>query len=343
MAVVAAVSAAVTVAAGVYGAVAKKAAADKAAVAQNRALTKSERVLNDELNLNKVNDAFLRAERARLDNRKALQEEFDPELARVRELGAKQILAEAEKDPASLDSSRTVRAIMDENLKEDPRLKTLRDNLLTRGIAESTAGATLSPEYQAELVRAGLTGTAGSGISQGKAQVGGSVARVLGRAGVDLQAQRDQTAQQIAGTVGNLDRNRARILESVFPAVAQQEQNLRVRGAQNMSFADQMAPEGGLTGKEGANLQIQRGQTLINFRQKKGQIAAQKAIAAGDANAAMAKSIGSGVSSVVGAAGAAGAFGPFGSGGSGGSGGGADNSISWASSAPSSGGGYGPN
>ena len=111
----------VTAAAGVYGAQAKKAAADKAATAQNRALTKSERVLNDELNLNKVNDAFLRAERARLDNRKALQEEFDPELARVRELGAKQILAEAEKDPASLDSSRTVRAIMDENLKEDPR------------------------------------------------------------------------------------------------------------------------------------------------------------------------------------------------------------------------------
>ena len=303
-----------TTAAGVYGAAAKKSAADKAATAQNRALTKSERVLEQELNLNKVNDQFLRAERARLDNRKALQEEFDPELARVRKLGAQQILAEAEKDPNSLDSSRTVRAIVDENLKEDPRLKTLRDNLLTRGIAESTAGATLSPEYQAELVRAGLTKTAGSGISQGKDQVGGSVARVLGEAGIQLQARRDQTAQQIAGTVQGIDATRSSILSSVFPIVSAQEQNLRVRGAQNMTFADQMAPEGGLTGKEGANLQIQKGQTLINFKQKRGQIAAQKAIAAGEAKAAMGSSVASGVGSVAGAfgsyyAGAAGAAG----------------------------------
>ena len=292
-----------TAAAGVYGAAAKKSAADKAATAQNRALTKSERVLEQELNLNKVNDQFLRAERDRLENRKALQEEFDPELARVRKLGAQQILAEAEKDPNSLDSSRTVRAIVDENLKEDPRLKTLRDNLLTRGIAESTAGATLSPEYQAELVRAGLTKTAGSGISQGKDQVGGSVARVLGEAGIQLQARRDQTAQQIAGTVQGIDATRSSILSSVFPIVSAQEQNLRVRGAQNMTFADQMAPEGGLTGKEGANLQIQKGQTLINFKQKRGQIAAQKAIAAGEAKAAIGSSVASGVGTLAGAAG----------------------------------------
>ena len=293
----------VNIAAGIYGAVAKKNAANKAAALQNRALTKSERILDQELNLNKVNDQFLRAERARLDNRKALQEEFDPELARVRTLGAQQILAEAEKDPNSLDSSRTVRAIVDENLKEDPRLKTLRDNLLTRGIAESTAGATLSPEYQAELVRAGLTKTAGSGISQGKDQVGGSVARVLGEAGIQLQARHDQSAQQIAGTVQGIDATRSSILSSVFPIVSAQEQNLRARGVQNMAFADQMAPEGGLTGREGANLQIQKGQSLINFTQKKGQIAAQKAIAAGEANAAIGSSIASGIGSVAGAAG----------------------------------------
>ena len=68
-----------------------------------------------------------------------------------------------------------------------------------------------------------------------------------------------------------------------------------------MTFADQMAPEGGLTGKEGANLQIQKGQSLINFTQKKGQIAAQKAIAAGEANAAIGSSIASGVGTVAGA------------------------------------------
>lgn len=302
---------AATAAAG--AAYAKKEAADKAAHAQKSALKGQAKILGNELSYSRVNQQAVQAERERARARIALQEEIDPELAQLRQLGKQQLLAQAQQPEASRESVQVAKQLFQENIKPSEGLEKLKDQIIGRAQEKLNQGATLPPEFQAELVRAGVSQGAQAGLKPTQSTVGGRLYQALGSAGIALQAQREQEAQNLAQTAAGLQDSRARILESIFPTISQTEATQRGVAAATFGVGDQTMPQAGLTGAEAANLQINRGNALIKIRGKRGDVSAQQALAHGEANAAYIKAAGSFATSALGA---------YGGGGGGGGGGG---------------------
>ena len=313
------VAGAAVAAAGAAGAAySKKAAADKAAVAQKNALKGQQRILKDELSFERINQAATDADELRAVNRKALQERIDPELAKLRQLGKERLLEEAKRPNESLESTKVAKTLFEENAVEDPRLKALKDSIIQRAQEDLSAGATLPPEFQSELVRAGVEQGSQAGFKVDRRTVGGSIARALGLGGVQLQQAREQQATNLAGAATNLQESRAGILASIFPSIKAAEEERRKNAITDFGIGESTLPESGLTGREAAGIQQNRGNTLLKIRGERGKVSAQQALAAGEANAAY---IGAGTSFVTSALGAYGGGGGGAIGGGGGGGG----------------------
>lgn len=281
-------------------ALAKKKAADKAASAQTDAVSAQQKILKNELSYSKVNQESLNAERNRIQNRIALQEQFDPELAQLRTIGKQKLLEEAQRPDASRQTTQVANQLFKENIQANPEMEKLKDQLISRAQADLAAGATLPPEFQAELVRSGITGGTQAGLRPVQSTIGGNVTQALGGAGIRLQQEREQQATGLATAAQNITDSRARLLSNVFPSVAAVEQSQRQRAAGAFGVGQETLPEGGLTGQEAANLQINRGNTLMRLREKKGNISAQKALAAGQARSQYIQAGGQFASSAIG-------------------------------------------
>jgi len=288
-------------AAAAGSAYAKKKAADKAATAQKAALKGQKKILTEELGYDKVQQAAVQAERNRAKERIRLQEEIDPELAQMRQLGKQQLLAQAQQPEASRESVQVAKQLFEENVKPSEGLEKLKDQIIGKAQEKLAQGATLPPEFQAELVRAGVSQGAQAGLRPTQSTVGGRLYQALGSAGVALEAQRQQQAQNLATTAAGLQESRAKILESIFPTISQSEATQRGIAASTFGIGEQTLPQAGLTGAEAANLQINRGNTLMKIRGKRGAVSAQQAIAAGEANAAYIGAAGQFATSALGA------------------------------------------
>lgn len=286
----------------------KKKSADKAATAQKNALKGQKKILQDELSFGRVNQAATDADRVRAENRLALQKEIDPELAQLRQLGKEKLLEEAERPAESLESTQIANALFRENVQEDPRLEALKSSIINRAQEEIAAGSTLPPSFQAELVRAGVQQGAQAGFATDARTVGGTIAKALGIGGEQLKIARENQAINLAGAVTNLDESRAQILGSIFPTVAASEQARKQNAAAAFAIGESTLPESGLTGREAAAIQTNRGNTLLKIRGQRGQISAQQAAAQGEATAAY---IGAGASLAGGIAGAYGQGGAY--------------------------------
>lgn len=301
------IAGAAVAAAGAAGAAfAKNEAAQKAAKAQQHALTGQKKILNEELSYSKVNQQAVAAERQRAKDRIALQEEIDPELAQMRQLGKQKLLEQAKLPGASQQSVQVANQLFGEFNKPDQGLEKLKDQIISRAQQDLSRGATLPPEYQAELVRAGISAGSQAGLKTVQSTIGGKVAQALGSAGINLEQQRTQEAAGLAGTANNLVQSRARLLESIFPTISTSEASQRQIAASTFGIGEQTLPQAGLTGQEAANLQINKGNTLMKIRGKRGAIAAQSALAQGEANAAYIKAGAGFASSALGAYGGGG-------------------------------------
>ncbi|NOS67898.1 MAG: hypothetical protein HOO67_06095 [Candidatus Peribacteraceae bacterium] len=306
------VAGAAVAAAGAAGsAYSKKSAADKAAVAQKNALKGQERILKDELSFDRINQAATDADELRANNRKQLQERVDPELAKLRQLGKERLLSEAQRPNESLESTQVAKTLFEENAQADPRLTALKDSIINRAQQELSAGASLPPEFQAELVRSGVEQGSQAGFRVDNRTVGGTIARALGIGGVQLQQQRQQEATRLAGAATNLQESRAGILASIFPSIKAAEEERRKNAITDFGIGDSTLPESGLSGREAAGIQQNRGNTLLKIRGERGKVSAQQALAAGEANASY---IGAGTSFVTSALGAYGGGGGSGGG-----------------------------
>lgn len=295
------VIAGVAAAGAAASAYAKKKAADKGAKIQQTALKGQKKILAEELSFERINQAATDADRLRAENRLALQKEIDPELAQLRQLGKEKLLEEAERPDESLQSTQIANALFRENVQEDPRLEALKGSIINRAQEEISAGATLPPAFQAELVRAGVQQGAQAGFATDARTVGGTIAKALGIGGEQLKMARENQAINLAGAATNLDASRAQILGSIFPTIAAQEDARRRNSAAEFGIGDTTIPESGLTGREAAGIQQNRGNTLLKIRGQQGQVAAQKAAAQGEATAAY---IGAGASFATSALGA---------------------------------------
>lgn len=226
--------------------------------AQIDALNKQKQWVFDQLNPGTVNAQALNADAVRARNRLALQGLIDPALLQQR-YASEADIAKRAGELGSGDAADVSSAAAQEALANDPKLKLAKQKLIDAALGQLDAGATLPPDVQAELVKAGLEQ---SGMTTGHASakgVGGTILRtIIGSAGIQLQQQRQKQAADLVTTASNLEAQRQNILQSLFPKLAQVQ--LANLGAQQsvLQQADSMVPQAGLGGSDIANIWLAR-------------------------------------------------------------------------------------
>lgn len=298
--------AAVAVAGAVASAAAKKSAAKKAASAQKKGIEQQENLLRTKLDPGALNRLAQEVDRDRALNRIALQKEVDPEIAQLREFSRKKLLDLSQQEQSQLQSQQVADQLFRENIQADPNMERLKDTIIASAQKEFDAGATLPPEFQAELVRSGLQAGAQAGIGTAKSSVGGVTSRILGGAGIQLQQQRQQQGAALAGTADSLARSRQQLLANIFPTVKVQEDSALQRAQGGLQLSENMLPESGLSGLDATNVEIARRKGQAGLLGQRAAINAQQAQARGDFTASL---IGAGTSLATSGVGAIGAMG----------------------------------
>ncbi len=298
-----AIGAAATAAAGAYAASEQKKAADKGASAQKKAITSQNKLLK-KLDPDALNSLAMKFDSSRAKNRLALQAEIDPEVAQIRELSKKALLDRAAVSTDQRESNQLATRLFNETKDEDPRLVALKDSILAKAQSELAAGASLPPEFQSELVRAGLETGAQSGIGMGKNAVGGGVARLLGAAGIQLDRERTQTAVALTDAAQDLTNSRINILSSVFPRLRELEAADRNEQVANLQLAEAMLPESGISGQEAVNIQIGKSKAKAALLQQRANVKAGEAQANAQFNSSLASTAASAISTGAGMYGA---------------------------------------
>jgi hypothetical protein len=284
---------AIAAGAAVYSGMEAKGAAKDAARAQHAGYDAVQYV-----DIDKLNDKSLGADSKRFEEQFKLQEKFDPTVAGLRKGGAKGILD-------GLGDDADANALLQELTKEgadSPRRQALIDKLYDGAEAELNAGATLPPEFQQELVRAGLEKTGNAG-TVGSGAAGVEARTILGRAGLDLQAHRRSEATKLLSTADVLKQNRAAILANTLGAVEATKNQRQGRFINAYQIGAAGVPQAGLTGADVANLDVAN----LNLKNQvvlgKAGVNANLAIAKGQANQQMIAGVASGLTTAVGGVG----------------------------------------
>lgn len=243
----------------------------------------------------------------------AAQEQVDPNAAALRKEGTAGVLNQLRQDQSG-------NTIADQSLKQSAALssaesgpeKGVIDDLIARAKSDLESGATLPPEFQAELVRSGLAGSAQNGMAlNGNGQAGVNTRTLLGGAGIQLQAQRTAEAEGAATTAGDIQSRRASILQglAILDNDLRGAKTQRATGA--AAFGYSATPDIGLSGKDVGNLSLANWKLDNQRVLALGGINANKALSTANANAAYVTAAGNFASSAVGsiAGGGAGAGG----------------------------------
>lgn len=298
--VTALVVAGVAAAGATAAAIAKKKAAEKAATAQKKGISQQEELLRKKLDPGALNRLAQATDRERALGRIQLQKEVDPAIADLREFSANKLDEIAKRDQGSLQSQQVANQLFNENITADPKMEKLKDTIIGRAQQDFDAGATLPPEFQAELVRTGLQTGAQAGIGTARTSVGGVTSRLLGSAGIQLAQQRAQEGAQLAGTADALARSRQQLLANIFPTVKVQEDAETQRAALGFQLGDSTLPESGLSGNDAVNIEIARRKGQAGLLGQRAAVRAGQAQANGEFTAGL---IGAGTSLATGAVG----------------------------------------
>jgi len=227
---------------------------------QIRALERQREFVYDELDPTKIGGAGTKADIDRAMARLALQSQVDPDLLAARYKASRMLLGDLDKlGAADSDTSRVSKVVVDEAIAGIPGMQEAKQRLVDAALAELEMGATLPPDVQAELVKAGLET---SGMTTGTANAtgfGGQLIRqILGSAGVALKKQRQDQAAGLLGQAQSLEQSRQQILGTLFPNLSTVQLNT-VAGKQSiLEQSNKMVPEAGLGGSDIANLWLAR-------------------------------------------------------------------------------------
>lgn len=261
---------------------------------QIAALEKQKKFVFDELNPTKINAAATAADVEKAKNRLALQATTDPALLQARYQAENDILNQAAGITSGAGDAVANQAAS-EALQATGNFDELKKRLIDTALTEIDAGASLPNDLQAELVKAGLergSQLTGSAATQGLG--GQGVRKLVGEAGLALQAQRQGRAAALGEAAQNLEARRASILGSLFPSLkANQLENLQATSGV-FSLSNAAAPQAGLSGEDITNLWLGRvGATT--------QLAGRAADAAGSLGPALAQIYNKGIGSATGA------------------------------------------
>jgi len=297
------IAGAVIAGAGVAAAQAKKSASKKAAKARENALAKVKAAEPQTLN-----ERARIADEERFSNQLDLQRRLDPDAARTRE-GALKELAGTVRTDTDRAAESTAKRAFEELAAPNPEMDALRAKLLSDAKAELDMGASLSPEFQAELVSAGLERSTASGVGASRMGASGQTARkLIGAAGEQLKAQRRGNATAVLGNEAQVQSARQQVLAGLSSQLMGIGQARQARAAVAFGLAQQAAPEAGLSGREMATLEVAKQNTENQKALGFGEIKAGEALAKGQYIADLAGTAASAVTTGIGA------YGSFGGG-----------------------------
>lgn len=231
-------------------AVAKKKAADKAGKAREDALNGLKM-----LDIPAINEDAAKADEASYKGRLDLQKRADPLSAEARSAGL-QGLIDNVNSPNDAKSLSIIDRLSSD--AEDPAMADLQRRLVDDARASLAAGASLPPEFQAELVRTGLEGANRAGLAPDRAGAAGTTLRRLtGSAGLALEEQRKAQATRSAGAAQSLAQTKASILGNLIPQIQSITGQKTQRAAVAFEAGASQTPKAyGLDGADVAGLNV---------------------------------------------------------------------------------------
>lgn len=248
---------------------------------QIAALERARQYVYDNLNPSVVNDQALAADTNRAANRLALQGQIDPALLNSRYASEDQIARQS----AELGQGNAKKVADQATLEATsggPQMEAAKQKLIDTAMEELKAGATLPPDVQAEMVKAGLEQSgAVTGHASGQGAGGTILRTVLGTAGLNLKKQRQQQAAGLITSAQNLASSRSAVLQSLFPSLTQ-TQLANLQGSQGvLAQSNSMIPDAGLSGSDVANIWLARVGATNQLSQQAAQAGANGAMGLG--------------------------------------------------------------
>ena len=252
----------------------------EAYAAQRNGINAQRKQLTEDYDLSRITLLTQQYDKGYLDRRVALQKEYEPEMYAAGQQARKDILAQSQTPVSGLESTRVANQLFKENIEANPELERLQKNVIARANDVLEMGGTLPPEYQAELMRAGVGQSAQAGIKPTGRSVGGVISTVLGSAGENLRQSRSAEAGKLADTAKNLEESRAKILSSIFPTIQSSEREGLSRSAAifNLANTTEAGTGTGLTGREVLNLDLGARQAKRELNQQKYNLDAWRAL-----------------------------------------------------------------
>jgi hypothetical protein len=243
------------------------------------ALNKQRDFVYNELSPDKVGGAATSADMQRAKDRLALQAITDPELLKQRYNSENKISGQAAQIGEG-QGAQVAQTAASEAIAGVPKMKEVQQQLIDAALKELSLGATLPPDVQNEIVQTGLER---AGQTQGTASAkgfGGQILRqVLGKAGIDLQNQRQAKATALSSAASDLESKRQQILGTLFPNLSTVQLN-NLKGSQSvLSQSNGMVPEAGLGGTDIANLWLSRVGATNSLAQNSADAAAKGGMA----------------------------------------------------------------
>lgn len=244
---------------------------------QLKAIEKQRQFVFDQLNPDKIGNKARAADIARVQERLRLQGITDPELLKQR-YDAQQAISQRLAGLTGDEADKVASTAASEAIRGTQGLEDVKTKLIDQALQELNAGATLPPDVQAEIVGAGLertgqtTGNAASGIR------GNLLKELVGTAALQLKADRQKRATELAQAAQDMDVKRQAVLGQLFPNLV--NKSLTKLGATQsvLSQSNQMVPEAGLGGADIANLWLARVGATNQLAQSAADVAARGAI-----------------------------------------------------------------
>lgn len=234
-------------------------AIENATEAQIEALERQRDFVFSQLEPSRVNREALQADINRAQSQLALQGVTDPAALATRYAAEDQILQQV-LGLGSGPADQVAAVAAQEAIAGTPGLNEAKNALVDAALQELRLGATLPPDVQAELVQAGLERSGETvGAATGSRGTSGQLLRqILGSAGVQLQAQRQERAAALTEAASNLEGRRQQILGTLFPNLSSMQLNT-LQGAQGaLAQSALMVPQAGLSGGDIAKLWLAR-------------------------------------------------------------------------------------
>jgi hypothetical protein len=222
------------------------------------ALNRQRDFVFSQLNPDVIQGAATSADITRAQQKLALQAQIDPALLGTRYAAQGNILSGVQGLNGGPDQA-VANVAAQEGVAGVPGMQDAKKKLVDAALHELSLGATLPPDIQNELVQTGLEKTGMvTGSASAKGFGGHLLRQILGTAGEQLQAQRQQRASALTQTAQGLEQSRQQILGTLFPNLASVQLG-KLTGAENaLQLSNNLMPAAGLGGTDIANLWLAR-------------------------------------------------------------------------------------